>query len=290
MKHYRILIILIVLIGCNDTPSSKAKTTKALAGNIPTTTSETRIKSKEDNALDKNIETTNNQDDWYWKNTQMSKNNAFENWEHGLVDLVMEYRLRHNETTPKNLKVGYIDDNGSINITLPENTPTETSLDNLGNLVFYDIQDISTLNYGNPDAGYLSKTTLNVLKNGELIGALTLGNSVRVTYNLTNQSTLSMGDEGYLISWAYLEEAASMKGTEKTKNKVRRDGTNTLEVENTVVYDLDFKPGWNFIKTEVIGKYDLVHERGLNASWFKKHHHRVVSEIPEDAAYYFRFP
>lgn len=228
------------------------------------------------------------QDDWYWKNTKMSKNNIFENWEFGQVDLVMVYRYRQNETIPKTLKIGHIDHKGSITINWPETIQTETELGNLQNLVFYDIQDIGKFTYTNAASGYFGKTTLNVEQNGKVIGNLTLGNSVRTTYNLTNQSTLTMGDEGYIISWAYLDEFASLKGIENTANTVRRDGTKPIEVENTVVYDLDFKPGWNLVQTEVIGKYDLEHERGLNASWFKKHIHRVVAEIPEDAAYYFR--
>ncbi|MBU2907317.1 hypothetical protein KO529_21120 [Arenibacter algicola] len=285
MKHYRILFIIVVFIGCNGSSTSKMKTAKVVAETMKNTSS---LSIKEDKDVNENIETTNNQDDWYWKNTLMSSNNVFANWEHGPVDLVMVYRYKNNESKPLTLKVGHIDGQGKIIINLPETIQTETKLGNLQNLVFYDIQDISKFIYTIPDAGYFGKTSIAVEKGGDTIGTLTLGNSVRVTYNLTNQSTLTMGDEGYLISWAYLDEAASMKGTEKTENKVRRDGTNTIEAQNTVVYDLDFKPGWNFVKTEIIGKYDLEHERGLNASWFKKHEHSVVSKIPQDAAYFFR--
>ncbi|MDX1364332.1 MAG: hypothetical protein R3243_08955 [Arenibacter latericius] len=273
---YAILLPLIVIIGCKDQSQT-----------LPTSASRTTSE-KANKTIISNKKTTNHQDDWYWKNTTMSKNNTFENWKHGPAEVVMEYRLRHNKTVPKTLKVGSIDSDGTITINLPENIPTETNLANLSNLVFYDLQELATLNYENPDAGYFAKTTLSVVKNGDIIGTITLGNSVRVTYNLTNQSTLTMGDEGYIISWTYLDEAASMKGTENTINQVRRDGTKSIEAENTVVYELEFKPGWNLVQTEVIGKYDLEHERGLNASWFKKHLHKVVLEIPEDAAYYFR--
>ncbi len=232
--------------------------------------------------------TMNQQEDWYWKNTQMSHNDVFKNWEHGQVDLVMTYRYKQNADSPEILKVGTIDANGKLTMNLPEGIQTETKVSNIANLVFYDIQDMSNFRSHNPTAGYFGKTTLQVLKNGKPIGNMTLGNSVRVTYNLTNQSTLTMGDEGYIISWVYLDEAASMKGTEETKNTIRRDGTKTIEAENTVVYDLDYKPGWNLVKTEVIGKYDLEHERGLNASWFKKHEHTVIENTPSDAAYFFR--
>jgi hypothetical protein len=97
-----------------------------------------------------------------------------------------------------------------------------------------------------------------------------------------------MGDEGYLVYLTYLDEASSMQATETRTAKVRRDGTNTIEAETTVIYDVNFKPGWNFVKTEVIGSYDLKHERGLNASWFKEHKHTVVPKIPSDAVYFFR--
>ena len=287
MKWYSILVCShIIFMGCKD--PSASKTDMVEVANTQTTASQIQTKTKPEKSTAKHSASKDTQDDWYWKNTQMSINNSFRNWEHGHVDLFMVYRYKNNETFPEKIKVGNIDGNGTITINLPETIETETKVSDIANLVFYDIQDMATLSSHNPTAGYFGKTTLKVLKDGVVIGTLTLGNSVRVTYNLTNQSTLTMGDEGYLISWAYLDKAASLKGTEKTKNKVRRDGTNTVEAENTVVYDLDYKSGWNFVKTEVIGKYDLEHERNLNASWFKRHEHRVISEIPEDAAYFFR--
>jgi hypothetical protein len=286
MKNLGILaFILMVCMGCNEPSSSQTKSNPDVAD---TKTTNSEAITEEDKPIAKNNTSKNTQDDWYWKNTQMSENNTFDNWEHGPVDLVMVYRYKNNETTPETLKVGRIDANGTITINLPETIQTETKLGNLRNLVFYDIQDIAKFIYTNPEAGYFGKTSIRVEKNGSSIGNLTLGNSVRVTYNLVNQSTLTMGDEGYLISWVYLDSAARMRGTEETKNTVRRDGTKTIEAENTVVYDLDFNPGWNIVKTAVIGTYELEHERGLNASWFKKHEHSVINEIPSDANYYFR--
>jgi hypothetical protein len=282
------LLAFIFLNSCKNVEESKNETLATQDSTI-----NTEVTNVEDNASKVIEDNTNSipkdsQNDWYWENTQMSQNDVFENWEHGPVDLVMLYRYKNNQNTPTKLTVGSIDENGTITINLPETIQTETKLGNLKNLVFYDIQDISKFIYTNPDVGYFGKTTLNVEKNGATIGTLTMGNSVRVTYNLTNQSTLTMGDEGYLISWVYLDRAARILGTENTTNTVRRDGTNSIEAENTVVYKLEYKSGWNLVKTEVIGKYDLDHERGLNASWFKKHEHTVVAEIPEDANYFFR--
>lgn len=285
MKKYNYLVfILIMCTACNN---KQASTTLAEKRSLEPTAA-LSIEDTTTSKKRKEANTTNAQEDWYWKNTIKSTNNTFKNWEHGDVDLVMTYRYKQNANRPETLKVGTIDANGKLTINLPEDIQTETKVSNIANLVFYDIQDMTSLSSNNPTAGYFGKTTIQVLKNGVIIGNLTLGNSVRVTYNLTNQSTLTMGDEGYLISWVYLDEVASIKGIEVTKNTVRRDGTNTIEAENTVVYNLDYKPGWNLVKTEVIGKYDLEHERGLNASWFKKHEHTVIENVPSDAAYFFR--
>jgi len=286
----QIVIILLAFIFLNGCKNGKDSKNEPLS--IQDSITETKILNKENtasgfaNTTDSTEKDT--QDDWYWKNTVMSKNDTFENWNEGEATLVMTYKVKPNDSKPRTFKVGSITSEGVVTIDLPKEIKTETTLGAFGNLVFYDIQDVTSLAYNNGNTGYLSNTTLRVEKKGVIIGNLTVGNSVRTTYNLTNQGTLTMGDEGYILYWAYVDEASGLKGTEIRKDKVRRDGTNTLEVETTVIYDLTHKPGWNLIKTEVIGSYNLEHERGLNASWFKKHKHTVINEIPEDASYYFR--
>ncbi len=59
-------------------------------------------------------------------------------------------------------------------------------------------------------------------------------------------------------------------------------------METNVSYNLNFKSGWNLVKTEVIDNYKLEHERGLDVSWFKNHKHTVISNMPNDAIYYYR--
>lgn len=70
--------------------------------------------------------------------------------------------------------------------------------------------------------------------------------------------------------------------------EVRNDGTNRINVQTNVNYTLNFMKGWNLIKTEVIGKYKLDHERGLDISWYKNHRHTIITNMPNDATYYFR--
>ncbi len=288
MKPILIIFFLFIsFINCKDAKESKNQPLDSLNRMAITETVNDENKRSE-NIKENTSNTEATQDDWYWKNTTMSKNNKFENWSEGEVTLVMNYRIKQNDMQPRSINVGSIDTNGDVSLYLPKEIETETKLDNLGNLVFYDIEDISSLKYENGNTGYFSNTSLKVEKNGTVIGELTLGNSVRTTYNLTNQSTLTMGDEGYLIYLVYVEEMSSMKAKEIKTAKVRRDGTNTIEAETTVVYDLELKPGWNYVKTAVIGNYDLKHERGLNASWFKAHEHTVITDIPKEAEYFFR--
>ena len=282
--HTYLFFILIVLTNCNNVNSSKENSDHSKV-EMTMDADEQKSNTSENNTTKKLSDT---QDDWYWKNTLKSTNNTFENWNEGSATLVIRHKLKQGETTPRTTTVGSINSEGVIAINHPEKMDTDTTLDNLGNFVFYDIQDLRNINYNNGKTGYFSTTMLNVMQNGNIIGTLTLGNSVRVTYNLTNQSTLTMGDEGYLLFWTYVDEVSSMKGMETQITKMRRDGTNTVEGQTEVVYNLNFKPGWNIVKTEIIGSYDLQHEKGLNASWFKKHKHDVVFEIPNDAVYYFR--
>ncbi|TXG35068.1 hypothetical protein [Seonamhaeicola maritimus] len=127
-----------------------------------------------------------------------------------------------------------------------------------------------------------------ILQNGKHIGNLTIGNSVKVTKNLTTQSAIDSGDEGYILYWAYANEKCGINLNQNWNGEVRKDGTKTRTIQTTVNYNLNFKPGWNLIKTEVIGKYQLEHERGLDKSWFKSHRHSVIEGIPKNITYFFR--
>lgn len=236
----------------------------------------------------KSKKTSNSSDDWYWKNTIESTNNRFETWNGGQADIVMMYRINPGEQSHKKLKIGVISANGTIQFDFPKIVDTRTKINDRQNILFFDIQDQSSLNYTNGDTGYFANASLIVMKNDKQIGTLTIGNSVRVTLNLVNQSNLYSGDEGYLLYWAYVDNDCAILADEDWKGEVRRDGTNTIEVETNVSYDLNLKKGWNLVKAEVIGKYELNHERGLDVSWFKNHRHTVIETMPDGARYFIR--
>lgn len=248
---------------------------------------EKQQKQKEEKKVVKTVvKKTNSNDDWYWKNTIASTNNKFENWNGGEVDITMGYRGPNLNT----FKVGTIKADGKIVFSLPSSVSTKTSMERqLGPQgLFYDIYGNVPVNYNNKEAGFITNPSLPIIRNGKHIGNLTIGNSVRVPKNLTSQSTVDAGDEGYMIYWAYANEACGITLDQNWKGNVRKDGTNSKEVETNVIYRLNFKPGWNLIKTEVIGKYRLEHERGLDMSWFKTHKHTVIAAMPSEAIYFFR--
>jgi len=225
-------------------------------------------------------------DSWYWENTIASTNNKFDNWSGGEADITIGYKGPNLNT----FKIGTIKADGRIVFNLPNTVSTKTSLERqLGPQgLFYDIYGNAPVNYNNKEGGFITNTSLLIMRNGEHIGHLTIGNSVRVTKNLTTQSSVDAGDEGYLLYWAYADESCGITLDQKWKGDVRKDGTNIKEVETHVNYNLNFKPGWNLIKTEVIGNYSLEHERGLDISWFKNHKHTIISNIPNNAIYYYR--
>lgn len=126
-----------------------------------------------------------------------------------------------------------------------------------------------------------------VYQNEQKIGVLTIGNSVKVTRNLLTPGDLYFGDEGYLLSWAYVDEACAIKSNENWSGDLSNTGTPIL-VETNVTYNLNFKLGWNLVKTKVIGTYEFPNAPEEDRSRYKKHVHTTIPSIPTDATYFFR--
>lgn len=152
---------------------------------------------------------------------------------------------------------------------------------------FFDIHYADSYQYTNENTGFKLNAYLLVYQNEKQIGILTIGNSVKVTLNLLTMGDLYYGDEGYILSWVYAEEACGIKANENWNGDLSNTGTPLL-VETNVMYDLSFKPGWNLVKTEVIGKYEFPNAPEEDRSRYKKHVHTIVEAIPGDATYFFR--
>ncbi|TXD83649.1 hypothetical protein ESY86_08785 [Subsaximicrobium wynnwilliamsii] len=228
-------------------------------------------------------------EDKYWKNTLVSiHNNKLTNWNLGAADLVFNYSYDSRNDKLNSVKVGTIKADGTIALNPTSKVPDLKPLSNFKNSnVFFDIHDPASYQFTNEATGFKLNSYVLVYQNNQKIGVLTIGNSEKVTLNLLTSGDLYYGDEGYMLSWAYVEKDCAIKANEHWKGDLSNTGT-PLIVETNVVYDLSFKTGWNLVKTEVIGKYEFPNAPEEDRSRYKKHKHTVVPSIPVEATYYFR--
>jgi hypothetical protein len=250
---------------------------------------EKRIEQKKNSKINTHpIKNTSKKEDNYWKNTLASENNVLKNWHNGEADLVYNYGYDSQKDAVKYVNVGVITSDGSILLNPTIIVPDLQPLNNFKNSNnFFDVHDSDVYQYNNGDSGFKLNSYILVYKNEKKIGVLTLGNSVKVTRNLLTQGDLYFGDEGYLISWVYVDEACSIKANENWKGDLSNTGTPLL-VETEVTYNLSFKRGWNLVKTEIIGKYEFPNMPEEDQSRYKKHKHTIVATIPEEATYFYR--
>lgn len=228
-------------------------------------------------------------EDKYWKNTLASNNNTkLSNWNSGVADLVFNYHFDIRKDKLEYIKVGVIKTDGTIELNPIKEVPILEPLNNFKNSnLFFDIHNPDSYQYNNGDSGFKLNSYLLVYQNEKQIGVLTIGNSAKVTLNLLTPGDLYFGDEGYMLSWVYVKEECAIKANENWNGDLSNSGTPLL-VETQVTYDLSFKPGWNLVKTEVIGKYEFPDAPEEDRSRYKKHVHTITPSIPEDATYFFR--
>lgn len=228
-------------------------------------------------------------EDKYWKNTLASDtDNKLKNWNYGDANLVFNYRYDSRKDKVEYVKVGVIKADGTIVLNPINKVPILKPLkDFKDSNNFYDIHNPESYQYSNGDSGFKLNAYLLVYQNDKQVGILTIGNSEKVTRNLLSPGDLYLGDEGYLLSWVYVDKACAIKANENWKGDLSNTGTPLL-VETNVTYNLSFNSGWNLVKTEVIGTYEFPNAPEEDRSRYKKHVHTMVLSIPDDATYFFR--
>lgn len=245
-----------------------------------------RAAEKKENAK----KTAKHKEDFYWQGKVASNTNGkFSKWKHGAVDIAiydgngkMDANMQYID---KNyIILGNISSNGQVTINLPKTIkapyPINKSL--IREMHSLSNDDVS---FSNPNTPFRNPGfTLSIIKNFKKLGSLFIGNSERVTYNLAAPCCLHYGDEGYRLYWVYIKDACSAKFDKIYKNKKIWHGEAEKIVDQRITYDLDFKPGWNLIKSEVIGHYNVD-----NRTIFKSKKHTVVPSLPADAKYYFKY-
>ncbi|WP_273568796.1 hypothetical protein [Maribacter halichondriae] len=203
--------------------------------------------------------------DFYWRNATASDTNCkMIGWKFGAANIVLS-----------GIVVCNISGTGQVNLNnLPNNIPTNGTIEKLLIPEMHTI-DREKIEHSNPNTPFRSHFSLPVMQKDKIIGHLYMGNAIEVAYNMAAPCCLHRGHKGYRLYWAYTENACTTRVFEK------RTGATFSgeEKETTEEYDLDFKPGLNFIKTEIIENY--------GTDQFKTKKHKVVSKMPSNAKYFF---
>jgi len=229
-------------------------------------------------------------EDFYWRNKVASNSNGkFADWKWGNVDIAiydgdgkMDANLEYVDK--KYIIVGNISSDGQVTFNFPESirTPSPINKSLIPEMHSVYSQDVT---YSNPDVLYRwPGFSLSIIKDNNSVGTILIGNSERTTYNLAAPCCLNYGDEGYRLYWVYVEDSCTAQLKKEFKQNRVFNGEAERIVDQSIVYDLNFKPGWNLIKTEVRGNYQVG-----NRAFFKDKIHSVVSGMPSDARYYFKY-
>lgn len=228
--------------------------------------------------------------DFYWRNKVASdKQGKFAEWSWGEVEIAY-YDGKGKRGQYGNIPyesyalLGTISADGEVRIDLPPKVQTNRTI---STGLFPQMHEIlnDEVTFSNPEAPFLWYSyTLDVLKGGNKIGILYMGNSERTTHNLASPADMKYGDEGYLLYWAYSGAAckANYSKNDPTVNHI--EGEISKSIDQYTRVDLDFKPGWNLVKIEINGNHLI----GQRTRW-KWKMYSTIEKLPADARYYFKY-
>lgn len=233
---------------------------------------------------EKQVVTPKSNDDFYWRNTTASDTHGkFAKWTGGKADFgIIGHQMKDGTGNYKFFKMGSISSDGKLAYDLPTAIQTRTTLSQNNNLTQGSFLDFNSFEYTNGDSGFIGSFTLQVIRDGKPIGLITMGNSIKAARNLSAPCCSHLGDEGYRLYWTYAKNACAMNYEGNWNGKV-----NQGEVEGEInvhhSYKLNFKPGWNIVKTESRGAQSVA-----NVKYGKTRENYLVSEIPSDTKYFFQ--
>ncbi len=240
------------------------------------------------NEADKIINKAKNREAYYWKGKVASNTKGkFNNWSHGSVDIAIydgDGKMDQNNfyIDKKFIVVGNISADGKVTLNLPKTirTPRPINESLIPEMHSVYNQDV---NFSKPNTLYRNPGfLLSIIKGDLLFGQLFIGNSEKVTYNLAAECCIDYGDIGYRLYWVYIKDSCTATIKQDFEEGKVTIGETEKNLDQTIIYDLNFKPGWNLIKTEVFDNIEVNGE-----SRFKTKKHTVVNTMPSDARYYF---
>ncbi len=129
-----------------------------------------------------------------------------------------------------------------------------------------------------------SLSNVGVYGIGNMEGQELYGLLVAASSEAFAESVMSMPSfeftPGFLIDWYYVDKAATIKGV-TTEESLGVDQTETFT--NTMEYDLEFHPGWNMVKYEILS----VFEDRDGRTYPREERYVSLKSLPEDFEFVF---
>ncbi len=219
----------------------------------------------------------------------VSKSNTkkFDNWSYGEADIMMGGFASRQTDPGYNKKIGSVKADGSFNIQLPANVVTGKNgiIHNKWLSCGY-FGDKGKIDYSDPSTG-VKEGHIQIEINDKLIGLLSMASSVELVDGWNPMLHHYHDIPGYRLSWYYVSHETSVKG-QCVKEDRYGEGK---DFDITTVYDVDFKPGWNLLKTAFDGERILIDwgdgEHNKH-SYFKEKKITVASSLPSNAKWIFK--
>ena len=225
----------------------------------------------------------NDNNDFYTRNTISSDTRGkFANWTGGAADFgLVGHKLQDGTGNYKFFKMGTITAAGNVVVDLPESIDPKNTLVENNNLTQGGFLDFNSFKYTQPETPFVGSFTLYIIRNGKAIGFMTMGNSIKVAKNLAAPCCSHRGDEGYRVYWTYAKAPCAVNYDHKKQTEVWEGETKgNISVHHT--YQLNFKPGWNIVKTVSKGS-QLVG----NTTYGTTRVNTIIPALPSDVKYFF---
>ncbi len=229
-------------------------------------------------------------EEFYWRNKVASNTQGvFNDWRWGTVEIA--YYAGDGKPGPDGkfpyvdyVVIGRVTDSGVVQLDLPPEVQTNRTI-KTG--LFPQMHEIlnDEVAFSDPNTPFLwYGYRLAVLQRNDVLGHLSIGNSERTTHNLASPADLKYGDEGYLLYWVYSAKPCQATFDKKDLENSVNEGETTKVIDQFASGNMDFKAGWNLVKIEVNGYYNV----GNRTRWkFKTY--MTVDSMPSDGRYYFKY-
>lgn len=117
------------------------------------------------------------------------------------------------------------------------------------------------------------------MEDQELFGLLIAASSVTFAESVLSMPSFEFSP-GFLIDWYYVDKAATIKGV-TTEESLSVDQNETFT--NTMEYNLEFQPGWNMVKYEILS----VFKDSEGRTYPREERYVSLTSFPEDFEFVF---